>query len=95
MSLEIFDDDILLHIFELLKDKEITTNFFEKLYLTMRTNRWSGSLVPLLDKEISFLNKLLDIFEGIKFISHSLIITTCIDSLKKQKDKELLSDYLE
>ncbi|WP_430600612.1 hypothetical protein IGI84_000235 [Enterococcus sp. DIV0008] len=95
LSLEIFDDDILLHIFELLKDKEITTNFFEKLYLTMRTNRWSGSLVPLLDKEISFLNKLLDIFEGIKFISHSLIITTCIDSLKKQKDKELLSDYLE
>lgn len=95
LSLEIFDDEILLHIFELLKDKEITTNFFERLYLTMRTNSWSGSLVPFLDREISFLNKLLDVFEEIKFISHSLIITTRIDFLKKQKEKELLSDYLE
>lgn len=94
-SLEIFDNEILLHIFELLKDKEITETFFEKLNLTMRTKSWSGSLVPLLDKDISFLNKLLDIFEGIKYISHSLIITKCIDSLKKQKEKELLSDYLE
>lgn len=95
LSLEIFDDEILLYIFELLKDKEITTNFFEKLHLAMRTNSWSGSLVPLLDKEISFLNKLLDIFEEIKFISHSLIINKCIDSLKKKKEKELLLDYLE
>lgn len=95
LSLEIFDDETLLNIFELFKGKEIDADFFEKLYLTMRTNSWSGSLVPLLDKEISFLNKLLDIFEGIKYISHSLVITTRIDSLKKQKQKELLSDYLE
>lgn len=95
LSLEIFDDEILLHLFELLKDKAIDASFFEKLYLTMRTHSWTGSLVPLLDKEINFLNSLLDIFEGIKYISHALVITTRIDSLKKQKEKELLSDYLE
>lgn len=95
LSLEIFDDEVLLHLFELLKDKDINANFFEKLNLTMRTHSWSGSLVPLLDKEISFLNQLLEIFEGIKYISHALVISTRIDSLKKQKEKELLSDYLE
>lgn len=95
LSLEIFDDETLLHLFELLKDKAIDAPFFEKLYLTMRTHSWSGSLVPLLDKEINFLNSLLNIFEGIKYISHALVITTRIDLLKKQKEKELLSDYLE
>lgn len=95
LSREIFDDDILVHLFELLKDKAIDVSFFEKLNLTMRSHRWSGSLIPLLDKEINFLNSLLDIFEGIKYISYALVITTRIDSLKKQKEKELLSDYLE
>ena len=95
LSLGIFDDDTLLWLFKLLKDKEIEDTFFEKLYLTMRTNSWSGSLVPLLDKEISFLNKLTDIFENIKYISHALVITKHIDLLKKKKEKELLSDYLE
>ena len=94
LSLEIFDDEVLLQLFELLKDKDIDAPFFEKLYLTMRTHSWTGSLVPLLDKEINFLNSLLDIFEGIKYISHALVITTRIDSLRKQKEKELLSDYL-
>ncbi|RTK70808.1 hypothetical protein, partial [Enterococcus faecalis] len=61
LSLEIFDDEILLHLFELLKDKAIDAPFFEKLNLTIRTNSWSGSLVPLLDKEINFLNSLLSI----------------------------------
>lgn len=95
LSREIFDDDILVHLFELLKDKAIDVSFFEKLNLTMRSHSWSGSLIPLLDKEINFLNSLLDIFEGIKYISYALVITTRIDSLKKQKEKELLSDYLE
>lgn len=95
LSLEIFDDEVLLNLFELLKEKNINANFFEKLNLTMRTHSWTGSLVPLLDKEISFLNQLLEIFEGIKYISHALVISTRIDSLKKQKEKELLSDYLE
>lgn len=95
LSLEIFDDEILLHLFELLKDKAIDAPFFEKLNLTLRTHSWSGSLVPLLDKEINFLNSLLDIFEDIKYISHALVITTRIDYLKKRKEKELLSDYLE
>ncbi|GGC97628.1 hypothetical protein [Enterococcus wangshanyuanii] len=95
LSLEIFDDEILLYLFELLKDKDIDAPFIEKLYLTMRTHSWSGSLAPLLDKEIIFLNKLLDIFDGIKYISHTLVISKRIDSLKKQKEKELLADYLE
>lgn len=95
ISLEIFNDEISLSLFDLLRDKKIGSDFFEKLYLTMRSKNWSGSLVPLLDKDIIFLKKLLDIFEGIENISHSLIITRKIDLLKKEKEKELLSDYLE
>lgn len=94
LSLKIFDDEILLRLFELLRDKDIDAPFFEKLHLTMRIHSWSGSLVPLLDKEINFLNKLLDIFDGIKYISQALIISKRIDSLKKKKEKELLLEYL-
>ncbi|OTO72009.1 hypothetical protein A5865_002679 [Enterococcus sp. 12E11_DIV0728] len=95
LSLEIFSDEISLSLFDLLRDKKIGSDFFEKLYLTMRSKNWSGSLVPLFDKDIIFLDKLLDIFEGIENISHSLVITKKIDLLKKEKEKELLSDYLE
>ncbi|EGP8392445.1 hypothetical protein I0Q17_000843 [Listeria monocytogenes] len=49
----------------------------------------------MLDKEISFLNKLLDVFKDVNYISLALVISTRIDSLKKRKEKELLSDYLE
>ncbi|MGH2146802.1 hypothetical protein ACQ1ZX_14245, partial [Enterococcus faecalis] len=34
LSLEIFDDEVLLQLFELLKDKDIDAPFVEKLYLT-------------------------------------------------------------
>ena len=95
LSLEIFDDEVLVNLFKLLKDKNITDVFFKKLNLTVRTHSWSGSLVPFLDKEIVFLSKILNIFEGIEYISLALVITKCIDSIKKQKEYELLEDYLE
>ncbi|NWK84112.1 hypothetical protein HYE69_04770 [Staphylococcus sp. GSSP0090] len=95
LSLEIFNDEMLINLFELVTDKDTDTSFFENLHLTMRNRTWTGSLVPLLDKEINFLNNLLDIFRDTKYISHALVITTRIDSLKKEKQKELLSDYLE
>ena len=46
LSLEIFDDEVLVNLFKLLKDKNITDVFFKKLNLTVRTHSWSGSLVP-------------------------------------------------
>ncbi len=95
LSFEIFDDKLLLKLFELLKDKEIDALTFEKIYLTRISYSWSGSLVPLLDKEISFLNKLLEIFDSVKYIPYALVISSKIDFLKIQKEKELLSDYLE
>ncbi|TDM16845.1 hypothetical protein ETI11_05435 [Macrococcoides canis] len=95
LSFEVFDDKFLLELFELLKEKEIDAHTFEKIYLTRGSRSWSGSLVPLLDKDISFLNKLLEIFDGVKYISHALVISSRIDALNKQKEKELLSDYLD
>ncbi|TDM45400.1 hypothetical protein ETI08_08495 [Macrococcoides goetzii] len=95
LSVEVFDDKLLLDLFELIKGKDIDALTFEKLYLTRRSHSWTGSLVPLLDKEIDFLNKLLEVFDGLKYISYALIISSRVDALKKQKDKELLSDYLE
>ncbi|UXS68462.1 hypothetical protein MUA19_03235 [Staphylococcus chromogenes] len=95
LSVEVFDHNLLLNLFELLKGKDIDALTFKKLYLTRRSHSWSGSLVPLLDKEISFLEKMLEVFDDIKYISYSSIISSQIDFLKKQKDRELLSDYLE
>lgn len=93
-ALDVFNDEVLAGLFELIKDKYISEDFFRKLHLTLRSRTWSGSLVPLLDKEINFLNRLLDIFEETHYIPHALVITKNIDALKQQKEKELLSDYL-
>lgn len=94
LSLEIFDDEFTLELFEFIKHKKISSNFFENINLRMRTWHWSGSLVPVLDNEISFLNRLLGVFGDVKYISYASIINKIIEDFKEQKNNELLYDYL-
>lgn len=93
--LETFSDDDIVSLFEKVKNKKVGKDFLNNLHLTMRVKSWSGSLVPLLDKEIIFLNRLLDKFKGIENIKHALAITEMIEGHKKQKEYELLSDFLD
>ncbi|MDQ6468022.1 hypothetical protein RCC94_11035 [Exiguobacterium acetylicum] len=96
LSLEIINcDKKLIDLFKLLKNKEIDELFFRTLHLIPISRYWSNSLVPNLDKEIKFLNSLLNLFEDINYLSYSMIITEKIDKLNEQRESELLSDYLE
>jgi len=94
LSLQIFKDESTLNLFELLKEKDISDLFFQKLHLTMRYRSWSGSRVPLIDSEIIFLDKVAAAFSNLEDIHHLTIINKHRENLKEQKRKELLSDFL-
>lgn len=96
LSLEIINcDEQLLDLFKLLKHKEVDELFFRTLRLIPISRYWSNSLIPNLDKEINFLNSLLNLFEDINYLSYLVIITEKIDELNERRESELLSDYLE
>lgn len=95
LSFEIFDEESLLGFMTLLKTKKISDDFFRKVHLTMRNTTWTGSRVPLLDKEIDFLNRLIEVFGGTEYLTHALNLNDRVNSLKKIKDNEILSDYLD
>lgn len=95
LALQIFNDESMLTLFELLKKKEISDLFFRELHLTMRSKRWSGSMVPLIDSDIAFLDKISELFNSLEDIHHLAIINIDRDILKERKKKELLSDFLD
>jgi len=95
LSLQTFKDESTLILFELLKEKDVSDLFFQKLHLTMRYRSWSGSRVPLIDSEISFLDKVAEAFSSLEDIHHLTIINKHRENLKEQKRNELLSDFLD
>lgn len=96
ISLQIIkENEKLVQLFILLKDKEVNKDLFNSLHFSLLSKVWSGSLVPDLEEEINFLNMLLEVFTDIKYISYSMTITQKIDNLKEQIEREKLSDYLE
>src|SRR5699024_3944851 len=95
LAREIFSEKVLLEFYNILRDKRIGKEAFESMNLLKLSKSWSGSLVPLLDQEIEFLDRLLEIFNGITFIPHSSILMKRRDYKQKAKEKELLNDYLD
>ncbi|MUK88205.1 hypothetical protein GMD78_07335 [Ornithinibacillus sp. L9] len=95
LATEIFSEKVLLEFYNILRDKRIGKEAFESMNFIKLSKSWSGSLVPLLDQEIEFLDSLLEIFNGITFIPHSSILMKRRDYKQKAKEKELLNDYLD
>lgn len=56
---------------------------------------WSGNEVPLIEKEINFLNELIDSMIGIHYIEHKAYLKELILYKEKYKQKVLVREYLE
>ena len=68
---------------------------FNKISFFPRTRSWSGSEVPIIEKDISFLEKLLEEISGIEYLEHRVYLKKCIDAEKKHKQKVLRREYME
>lgn len=74
------------------RNKDI--NAFKKIPIFPGMRSWSGSEVPLIEKDIDFLEKLEKEMVGIDFLEHRLFIQEWIKSQEKYKQKVLKEEYL-
>ena len=73
------------------------TNFndFQTLDYELTTNSWSGSRVPILEREKNFLASLLPIFNSIEFLEHKAYVEKTIEGRIKSIEYEKKRDFLE
>ena len=74
----------------------VNTKFedFQTLDYESTTRTWSGSRVPILEREKNFLESLLPLFNSIKFLEHKSYVENKIESKLKSIEYEKKRDYL-
>ena len=68
---------------------------FQALHYELTTQSWSGSYVPILEREKNFLESLLPLFNSIKFLAHKSYVEKQIEDKFKSIECEKKRDYLE
>lgn len=90
-TLRDYKREFILYFIDINKDIEI----FKEIGLFPRFKSWSGSEVPLIEKEIIFLKELIDSMRGIKYIEHKAYLKELILNKEKYKQQILVREYLE
>lgn len=68
---------------------------FQTLDYELTTRSWSGSRVPILEREKNFLESLLPLFNSIQFLEHKSYVEKQIEDKLKSIEYEKKRDYLE
>lgn len=68
---------------------------FQTLDYELTTRSWSGSRVPILERERNFLESLLPLFNSIQFLEHKFYVEKQIEDKLKSIEYEKKRDYLE
>lgn len=68
---------------------------FQTLDYELTTRSWSGSRIPILERERNFLESLLPLFNSIKFLEHKSYVEIQIEDKLKYIEHEKKRDYLE
>lgn len=76
-------------------EKNNNFDMFTKISLFPSSRSWSGSEVPLIEKDIEFLQKLADEISGVDYLEHKLYLKEWISDRKQYKQKVLKREYME
>ncbi len=68
---------------------------FHELDYELTTQIWSGSRVPILNRERAFLESLLPLFNSVKFLEHKYYVEKQIEEKSKHIEQEKKRDYME
>lgn len=82
--------DFILYFLDINKNVEI----FKKIELFPTIRLWSGSQVPIIEKEIKFLDELINSMSGIHYIEHKAYLKELILNKEKYKQQVLVQEYL-
>ena len=76
-------------------EKNSNFDMFRKISIFPSSRSWSGSEVPLIEKDIEFLQKLADEISGVDYLEHKLYLKEWISDKKQYKQKVLKREYME
>lgn len=76
-------------------EQNCSFTMFEKLSLFPSSRSWSGSEIPLIERDINFLQSLLDELSGVDYLEHRMYIKERISSKKQYKQEVLKREYME
>ena len=68
---------------------------FSNIQITPTHMSWSGSEVPIIEKRISFLERIRDSLNGFEFLEHRERISMHIQNHRERKERILLKEFLE
>ena len=88
-------EDFILELIELFFEKNKSFEDFQKLEYERRTTSWSGSRVPILEREKIHLISILPLLNSVDLLEHRAYIETQIDAKIKHIEYEKKRDYLE
>lgn len=83
--------ELISYFLNINKDVEM----FKKLLFFPGVKSWSGSEVPLIEDEITFLDQLMKSINSIDYIEHKAYLKDCIAHKEKYKQDVLVREYLE
>lgn len=83
--------ELISYFLNVNKDVEM----FKKLPLFAGENSWSGSQVPLIEDEITFLEQLMKSINSIDYIEHKAYLKDYISHKERYKQDVLVREYLE
>ena len=70
-------------------------NSFKELPTIPLTTSWSGSEVPHIEREISFLAELKSVLKGLDYVEHRMYIDSKIQSRRLYKEHTITREFLE
>lgn len=84
-----------LHYWEIFLSKKNDINLFKTMALLPVHSQWSGSEVPIIDQQIHFIEKLIELplFIDINYIEHQEYLMEVLAELKKTREKVQRREY--
>lgn len=89
-----FDDEKKLKYIKLFLEYNKDYDFFAKLPLFPDFYTWTGSEIPLIQKRIDYLKKLLKLFTGITWIKHKKYIEDLIEETNRRIEHAEINEIL-
>ncbi len=88
-------EDFILELVKLFLEKNKSFEDFQKLEYERRTTSWSGSRVPILEREKTHLISILPLLNSVDLLEHRAYVEMQIEAKIKHIEHEKKRDYLE
>lgn len=90
-----FNDEIRFDLVNYFINRNDSFEFFQ--HLSLEPSSWTGwgSFVPVYEKRKDFLESLIPLFNGLRFIKHRDLLEQMIESYRRRIKSELRSEFLD